>query len=185
MGKNTPFKCAFDGLRPLLKSKAKSGEFVASIINMGLKPEVKFKDGNFVERSALKIVAVSTWKSYVNGNREISQPVASELAGRWESNRFEENRCPSCRKRQLTKTDAQDKAHLYEPIEFPIIKGNTDAARILLCATCKKERKFKEPSLDEQTQQIIDDHTRLQLGTGTEALFAREWGQKNEVKNEC
>ena len=91
MGKNTPFKCAFDGLRPLLKGKAKSGEFVASIINMGLKPEVKFKDGNFVERSALKIVGVSTWKSYANGNREIYQPVVSELAGNWESNRFEQN----------------------------------------------------------------------------------------------
>ncbi|WP_298579840.1 helix-turn-helix transcriptional regulator [uncultured Olegusella sp.] len=91
MGKNTPFKCAFDGLSPLLKDKAKSGEFVASIINMGLKPEVKFKDGNFVEHSALKIVAVSTWKSYANGNREISQAVASELAGRWKSNRFEQN----------------------------------------------------------------------------------------------
>lgn len=91
MGKNTPFKCAFDGLRPLLKGKAKSGESVASIINMGLKPEVKDKDGNFVERRALKIVAASPWKSYANGNREISQPVASELAGRWESNRFEQN----------------------------------------------------------------------------------------------
>lgn len=91
MGKNTPFKCAFDSLRPLLKSKAKSVEFVASIINMGLKPEVKFKDGNFVERSALKIAAVSTRKSYANGNREISQLVASELAGRGESNRFEQN----------------------------------------------------------------------------------------------
>ena len=161
MGKNISFKCAFDSLRPLLKSKAKSGEFVASIINMGLKPEVKDKDGNFVKRRALKIVAASPWKSYTNGNREISQPVASDLAGRWESNRFEQNRCPSCRKRQLTKTDAQDTVHLCEPIELPIIKGNTDTARILLRATCTKVRKFKEPSLDEQTQQVIDDHTRL------------------------
>lgn len=35
---------------------------------------------------------------------------------------------------------------------------------------------------DEETQRFIDAHTRLYLGTGTEALFAREWGKKSEAK---
>lgn len=80
----------------------------------------------------------------------------------------EENRCPVCRKRPLTKADAQGTVHLYEPIEFPVAKGSTDTARILLCATCAKERKFKETLLDgeptgfDELRQVYEGYLLVQ-----------------------
>lgn len=91
MGADTPFKCVIDALRPLMKGKEKLGLFAAGLVDMGLRPEKKVSGGREIEWSALDIVKIPTWKGYANGSREISGPTASEIAGRWESTRFEQN----------------------------------------------------------------------------------------------
>lgn len=87
MASETDFSRLISRLRPLMKGTRDLGEFTMNLIDMGLKTA----DSDQEERSAASIRKKSTWKSYANGTSPLSRMVASELAGRWDSYRFESN----------------------------------------------------------------------------------------------
>lgn len=81
-----PIKLLIERLRPLLKGTRSRGRFFATLIDFGLTET----DG-YSSKSALELRKERTWKGYANGNDDLSEPLASELAGRWDSDQFGEN----------------------------------------------------------------------------------------------
>lgn len=81
-----PIKLLIERLRPLLKGTRSRGRFLAALIDFGLT-----ETEGYSSKSALELRKERTWKGYANGNDDLSEPLASELAGRWDSYQFGEN----------------------------------------------------------------------------------------------
>lgn len=81
-----PIKLLIERLRPLLKGTRSRGRFLATLIDFGL-----METEGYSSKSALELRKERTWKGYANGNDDLSEPLASELAGRWDSDQFGES----------------------------------------------------------------------------------------------
>lgn len=62
----------------------------------------------------------------------------------------EGNVCPICSKQSLTKPNGAESVPLYEAIELPREASSDENIRILVCAKCAKDRKFKIPATDKE-----------------------------------
>lgn len=80
----TKIKVLLDTLKPLMQGKRKRGEFLACLIDYGIKAD-EDSDG------ALGYGAESSWKGYANGSKKISKRLASTLISQWDVYSFERN----------------------------------------------------------------------------------------------